>query len=63
MGPGWRRCRSRTFASGLAQRARVVLLASNGVANYVIVGRVGVSRRVEPFREFPDPRPAESPLS
>ena len=36
--------RSSTVAAGLAQRARVVLLASDGVANYEIAERVGVSR-------------------
>jgi FixJ family two-component response regulator len=36
--------RSTTVPAGLAQRARVVLLASDGVANYEIADRVGVSR-------------------
>jgi transposase len=36
--------RSSTVAAGLAQRARVVLLASEGLANYEIAERVGVSR-------------------
>jgi FixJ family two-component response regulator len=36
--------RSTTLAAGLAQRARVVLLASDGMANYEIADRVGVSR-------------------
>ena len=33
-----------TLAAGLAQRARIVLLASDGMANYEIADRVGVSR-------------------
>jgi hypothetical protein len=36
--------RSSTVAVGLAQRARIVLLAADGVANYDIAERVGVSR-------------------
>jgi transposase/DNA-binding CsgD family transcriptional regulator len=36
--------RSSTVAAGLAQRARIVLLASQGVANTEIAARVGVSR-------------------
>jgi transposase len=36
--------RSSTVASGLASRARVVLLAADGVANYEIAERVGMSR-------------------
>ena len=36
--------RSTTVPAGLAQRARVVLLASEGVANYDIADRVGASR-------------------
>ena len=36
--------RTPTLAAGLAQRARVVLLASDGMANYEIADRVGVSR-------------------
>jgi transposase len=36
--------RSSTVSAGLAQRARVVLLASDGVANYEIAERIGVSR-------------------
>jgi transposase len=36
--------RSSTVAAGLAQRARIVLLASDGVANVEIAARVGVSR-------------------
>jgi transposase len=36
--------RSSTVAAGLAQRARIVLLAAEGVANTEIAGRVGVSR-------------------
>ena len=36
--------RSTTASSGLAGRARVVLLASEGVANYEIAARVGMSR-------------------
>ena len=36
--------RSSTVASGLASRARVVLLAADGVANYEIAARVGMSR-------------------
>lgn len=36
--------RSSTVASGLAQRARIVLLAADGVANTEIAERVGVSR-------------------
>jgi transposase len=36
--------RSTTVPAGLAQRARVVLLASDGVANYEIADRVAVSR-------------------
>jgi transposase len=36
--------RSSTVAAGLAQRARIVLLAADGVANFEIASRVGVSR-------------------
>jgi transposase len=36
--------RSSTVAAGLAQRARIVLLAADGLANYEIAERVGVSR-------------------
>ena len=36
--------RSSTASAGLAQRARVVLLAADGVANYEIADRVGVTR-------------------
>ena len=36
--------RSTTLAAGLVTRARVVLLAADGVANYEIAERVGVSR-------------------
>lgn len=36
--------RSTTLPAGLVQRARIVLLASAGVANYEIADRVGVSR-------------------
>ena len=36
--------RSSTVAAGLAQRARIVLLAADGVANTEIAERVGVSR-------------------
>ena len=36
--------RSSTVPAGLAQRARIVLLAAEGVANYVIAERVGVTR-------------------
>ena len=36
--------RSTTVAAGLAKRARVVLLAADGEANYVIAERVGVTR-------------------
>ena len=36
--------RSSTVGSGLASRARVVLLAADGVANYEIAERVGMSR-------------------
>src|SRR5438105_2160757 len=36
--------RSSTVPVGLAQRARIVLLAADGVANYEIAERVGVSR-------------------
>ena len=36
--------RSRTTGSGLAARARVVLLASDGVPNYEIAELVGMSR-------------------
>ena len=36
--------RTPTLAAGLSQRARVVLLASDGVANYEIADRIGVSR-------------------
>ena len=36
--------RSSTVASGLASRARVVLLAADGVANYEIAEHVGLSR-------------------
>src|SRR3954451_24082517 len=36
--------RTPSLAAGLVQRARVVLLAADGVANYEIAERVGVSR-------------------
>ena len=36
--------RSTTVAAGVAQRARIVLLAAEGVANYEIAERVGVTR-------------------
>ena len=36
--------RSSTVPAAMAQRARIVLLAAEGVANYVIAERVGVSR-------------------
>ena len=36
--------RTPTLAAGLAQRARIVLLAADGTANYEIAARVGVSR-------------------
>ena len=36
--------RSNTVAAGVAQRARIVLLAADGVANYEIAARVGVTR-------------------
>ena len=36
--------RSSTVAAAMAQRARIVLLAAEGVANYVIAERVGVTR-------------------
>src|SRR3954454_25057677 len=36
--------RTPTLAAGLVQRARVVLLASDGMANYEIADRLGVSR-------------------
>nr|WP_275588450.1 helix-turn-helix domain-containing protein [Microlunatus panaciterrae] len=36
--------RSSTAPASAAQRARIVLLASEGVANYVIAERVGVTR-------------------
>jgi transposase len=39
-----RMTRSSTGAAGTAQRARIVLLAADGVANYVIAERVGVTR-------------------
>jgi transposase len=39
-----RRTRSSSVRAGLAQRARIVLLASDGVANTAIAVRVGVSR-------------------
>jgi transposase len=39
-----RRVRSNTGAASEAQRARIVLLAADGVANYVIAERVGVTR-------------------
>ncbi|HEV7709257.1 MAG TPA: IS630 family transposase [Asanoa sp.] len=39
---GW--VRSSTIEAGLAQRARIVLLAADGVSNTEIAGRVGVSR-------------------
>jgi transposase len=39
---GW--LRSSTIAAGLAQRARIVLLAAEGVSNTEIAERVGVSR-------------------
>ena len=36
--------RSSTVPAAAAQRARIVLLAADGVANYVIAERVGVTR-------------------
>ena len=36
--------RSSTVAAGLAQRARIVLLAADGVSNTEIASRTGVSR-------------------
>src|SRR3954468_13233235 len=36
--------RSNTVAAGVAQRARIVVLAAEGVANYEIAERVGVTR-------------------
>jgi len=36
--------RSTTVAAGVAQRARIVLLAADGLANYEIAERVGVTR-------------------
>ena len=36
--------RSNTVAAGVAQRARIVLLAADGLANYEIAARVGVTR-------------------
>ena len=36
--------RSATVSAAMAQRARIVLLAADGVANYVIAERVGVTR-------------------
>jgi hypothetical protein len=36
--------RTPTLAAGLAQRARIVLLAAEGTANYEIAERVGVTR-------------------
>ena len=36
--------RSSTVPAAAAQRARIVLLAAEGVANYVIAERVGVTR-------------------
>ena len=36
--------RSSSIRAGLAQRARIVLLAADGVSNTEIAGRVGVSR-------------------
>lgn len=36
--------RSATVPAGVAQRARIVLLASDGLANYEIAERVGVTR-------------------
>ena len=36
--------RSNTVAAGVAQRARIVLLAAEGLANYEIAERVGVTR-------------------
>src|SRR3712207_1272245 len=36
--------RSNTVAAGVALRARIVLLAAEGVANYEIAERVGVTR-------------------
>src|SRR6476620_6557353 len=36
--------RSRTIGSGVAARARIVLLASDGVPNYEIAELVGMSR-------------------
>jgi transposase len=37
--------RSRTVATGLAQRARIVLLAADGLSNTEIAVRVGVTRQ------------------
>ena len=39
---GW--LRSRSVKAGLVKRARIVLLAADGVANFEIASRVGVSR-------------------
>jgi DNA-binding CsgD family transcriptional regulator len=39
---GW--ARSSSLRAGLAQRARIVLLAADGVSNTEIANRVGVSR-------------------
>ena len=38
------RVRSTSIRAGLAQRARIVLLASEGLSNIAIAERVGVSR-------------------
>jgi DNA-binding CsgD family transcriptional regulator len=40
---GW--TRSSSLRSGLAQRARIVLLVGEGLSNTEIAGRVGVSRQ------------------
>ena len=40
---GW--VRSSTIRSGLSQRARIVLLAADGVSNTAIAERVGVTRQ------------------
>jgi DNA-binding CsgD family transcriptional regulator len=37
--------RSSTAAAGVAQRARIVFLAAEGLANYEIAARVGVTSR------------------
>ncbi len=39
-----RRTRSSSVRAGLAQRARIVLLAAEGLSNTVIAERVGASR-------------------